>query len=85
MIKKVSIKEVVGLSGDAKEFPVLIKEENDITESAVCLKKLPKGYMLGISSETKEVLELYYSTDYDSILKKCKECSEKMLKTGYPF
>ncbi len=85
MIKKVSIEEVVELSANTKEFPVLFKEENDTTKSAVCLKKMPEGYLLGISSETKKVLELYYSNHYSSILDKCKKCSEKMLKTGFPF
>ncbi|WP_298753987.1 hypothetical protein [uncultured Psychroserpens sp.] len=85
MIKRITEKEVIELSGDAIEFPVIIKKENDKTQSAVCLKKMPIGYLLGISSEIKNKLELYYSNDCNAIHNKCNECIELMLKTGFPF
>ncbi|WP_299272594.1 hypothetical protein [uncultured Psychroserpens sp.] len=85
MIKKITENEAIELSGDAIEFPVISKEENDKTQSAVCLKKMPAGYLLGISSETKNKLELYYSNDYEIMQNKYDKCMKLMEETGFPF
>ncbi|WP_188373618.1 hypothetical protein [Winogradskyella haliclonae] len=39
IIKKITEKEFIELSGDAIEFSVIIKKENDEIQSSVCLKK----------------------------------------------
>lgn len=85
MIKEISEQEAFKLAEGADEFPVLVKEENDGSESAVCLKKFPTGFILGVSCDTKEVFKLYYSEDYDELFDKCEYYLEIMRKKGHPF
>ncbi len=85
MIKKISEAEATELAKGAEVFPVIIKEENDTTESAVCLKKFPTGYVLGISCDTKELFELYFSEDYELIMGKCQQHLRIMQEKRHPF
>lgn len=85
MIQKVSEEQVLELSGNTMEFPVIIKQENCKTQSAVCLKKMPKGYLLGLSSETEKRLDLFYSENYAAILHMCHTHIKKMMDKDLPF
>jgi len=85
MIKKITEEEAEQLAAGANEFPVITKEENEDSESAVCLKKLPAGYLLGVSCDTKDLFDLYYSEDYELIKDKCDFHIATMKAKGHPF
>jgi hypothetical protein len=83
-MQQISEEEAHRLAGDA-DCPVLFKEENDITESAVCLKKFPGGYVLGISCDRDNVFELFFSDNYDEIARYYEDYVNTMHQNGSPF
>lgn len=85
MIKKVTEEEAHELTKDDHNWTIVIKEENDITESAVCLKKIKIGYLLGVSCDTTNFFELFIATDYEEILKKTHHHIALMKETNYPY
>ncbi len=82
-MKKVSLEEVWQLAGDA-ECPVIEKVESAPMEAAVCLKQLPKGYMLGLSDKS-DALELWYSTDLADARQMFEEKVDLMNRAGTPL
>ncbi|OJJ20173.1 hypothetical protein BKI52_17015 [marine bacterium AO1-C] len=85
MIEKITPAEAHKLAIGAEEFPVMVKEENEQSESAVCLKKFPTGFVLGISCDTKDLFELYFSENYELIKNKCDFHIGIMKTKGHPF
>ncbi len=81
-MREINKEEADRLNGD-KTPPVLIKVENDATKSAVCLKRLKKGFLLGISSDTKDRLFLF--EDERLAHTAFQKHAIQMDNTGFPF
>lgn len=84
-IREVTEEEANELSKGATEWPVIVKKEDEETESAVCLKHLPHGYLLGVSCDTKNLFKLYYSEDKNTIQERCKSYINTLNEKGNPF
>ncbi len=85
MIQRISEDEAKLITKNDTTWSVIIKEENNMTESAVCLKKIAKGYLLGVSCETTNFFELFFSKNYDEIYKMCEQHIKIMKETNYPY
>lgn len=83
-MREISEAEAWRLAGDS-DCPVISKEENDQTESAVCLKQFPSCYVLGASSEPTDVLKLYAFDDRACADAEYVRLVEVMRQTGTPF
>ncbi|WP_298515581.1 hypothetical protein [uncultured Kordia sp.] len=84
-IKEITEAEAFNLAGDATEFPVLMKEEDIATESAVTLKKFPTGYVLGVSCDTAAIFKLFYAENLEEINSLCEHYLNILRKKGNPF
>ncbi len=71
------------MAGDA-ECPVLRKEESDPMEAAVCLKRFPVGYILGISDKV-ENLKIWFTVDLAEAEAHYDACVRRMREVGTPF
>lgn len=85
MLKEITEEEAYSLAGDAEVFPILFKEENEETESAVCLKRFPTGYILGVSCDRDDIFRLFFCEEYDELLRLYKHYEEIMKANGTPF
>lgn len=83
-MREISEEEANRLGGEAIA-PVLMKVENDATESAVCLKRLPNGFLLGVSCETKGVMRLFLFEDERLAHIALQKHAIQMENTGFPF
>lgn len=83
-MRKISESDLGDLLGD--ELPPLVaKSENDNTESAVALKRLPSCFVLGISCDLDDRLELY-AIDDEASAWNAYECHCALMDhTGRPF
>ncbi len=84
-MKEITEEEAYKLAEGATEFPLLIKEEDEQTESAVALKKFPTGYVLGVSCDTENIFRLFFSDNPDEIMTLCKSYLAKLREQGNPF
>ena len=75
--------EAAEMAGDA-ECPVLMKQESEPMEAALCLKRFPNGYVLGTSDRTHD-LKLWFSTDLAVARERYEELARTMAATGSPF
>ncbi len=82
-MQRVSEKEANALSGDA-ECPVIFKEESEPQEAAVCLKRLPTGFLLGASDKTGE-LQLWTFTDLEDAEDNYNRLTQIMRIHGTPL
>lgn len=82
-LRRISEKEAFDLAGD-EECPVLRKEESEELEAAVCLKRFPKGYVLGVSDKTHD-LEIWITSDGDAADAHYENYVRIMGKHGTPF
>lgn len=83
-MRRVSENDIEQMAGDAIP-PLLAKSEEESTESAFALKRLPQCYVLGVSCDVDERLELYVIDDEASAWKAYEICCARMLETGRPF
>lgn len=60
-MREITEEEAFELAGDS-ECPVLMKDESDPLEAAVCLKTFPSGYVLGASDKVND-LRLWFTTE----------------------
>lgn len=84
-MKEITEEEAYKLAEGATEFPLLIKEEDEQTESAVALKKFPTGYVLGVSCDTENIFKLFFSDNLDEIMTLCNQYLAKLREQGNPF
>ena len=84
-MKEITEEEASKLAEGGTEFPIIIKEEDDRTESAVALKKFPTGYVLGISCDTENIFKLFFSENLDEITKHCNKYLKTLRDRGNPF
>jgi hypothetical protein len=84
-MKQITEEEAYRLAAKATEFPIIIKEEDERTESAVTLKKFPTGYILGVSCDTKGIFKLFFSEDFDEINRLCIAYLTVLREAGNPF
>lgn len=83
-MRRITEDELVPLLG-SEPPPLLAKSENDSTESAVALKRLPKCYLLGISCDLDNRLEIYTIDDEKSAWHAYEAHCLRMRDTGRPF
>lgn len=83
-MREISEEEADRLAGDAKP-PLLAKQENDATESAVALKRFPDGYLLGISCDTTGRFQLFALSDEAAARSAYERHVRQMEVTGTPF
>ena len=84
-MKEITEEEASKLAEGGTEFPIIIKEEDDRTESAVALKKFPTGYVLGISCDTENIFKLFFSENLDEITEYCNKYLKTLRDRGNPF
>ena len=84
-MKEISETEAYRLANGGTEFPLLIKKEDDVTESAVALKKFPGGYVLGVSCDSKNMFKLFFSKNIDEIMELCNAYLTVLRERGNPF
>lgn len=84
-MKEITEEEAYRLAQNGTEFPIIIKEEDDRTESAVALKKFPTGYVLGVSCDTKNMFKLFFSENFDEIMEQCNKYVKVLREKGNPF
>jgi len=84
-MKEITEEEAYKLAESGTEFPIMIKEEDDRTESAVTLKKFPTGYVLGVSCDTENIFKLFFSESIDEIMKYCNQYLKILREKGNPF
>lgn len=84
-MKEITEEEAYKLAEGATEWPIVVKEEDEQTESAVTLKIFPTGYLLGISCDTQDLFKLYFSEDFCEISELCNKHLIKLRKQGNPF
>ena len=82
-MRRISEREA-NLLGRGFECPVVSKEESDPMEAAVCLKRLPNGYLLGASDMTDE-LRLWYLDDADEARRRYDCLVQIMRAHGTPL
>lgn len=75
--------EAFGMAGEV-ECPVLAKEEADEMEAAVCLKRFPAGYVLGISDKATG-LHLFFTTNLETAEQHYEHYIGLMKECGTPF
>ena len=66
------------------ECPVLGKEESALQRAAVCLRRMPVGYVLGIS-DSRHALKLWYTPDLGAARERFSVFVAKMRRSGSPF
>jgi hypothetical protein len=69
---------------ERSECPVLGKEECAPQQAAVCLKRMPVGYVLGIS-DSRHAPKLWYTADLGAARERFSVFVEKMRRSGSPF
>ena len=84
-MKEITEEEAYALAKGGTEFPIIIKEEDDRTQSAVTLKKFPTGYVLGISCDTENIFKLFFSQDIDEITEYGNKYLKVLKNKGNPF
>ena len=84
-IKEITKAEAFKLAKNETTFPVISKEEDEATESAVTLKKFPTGYVLGVSCDTAAVFKLFYSENFEEINQLCNHYTNILRTKGNPF
>ncbi len=82
-MRQLSEAEVWSLAGEL-ECPVIKKAESEPMEAAVCLKKFPTGYVLGISDKIQGI-EFWYTTDLDHATQAYNTKLLLMQTTGSPL
>jgi hypothetical protein len=82
-MRQISEDEAFQLAGDA-DCPVLRKEESDPMEAAVCLKRFPTGYVLGVSDKVRDLV-IWFTEDLAVAEERCDECIKLMRIHGTPF
>jgi hypothetical protein len=82
-LRKITEEEVFAIAGD-NECPVLSKEEAAEMEAAVCLKRFPDGYVLGISDKVRD-LHLWFTADPVVAEEQYQRYVQVMRQSGTPF
>ena len=83
-MREISEAVAIELAGDA-DCPVVSKDENEETESAVCLKKFPDCYVLGVSTDLTDTFKLYAFDDLAPAKAEYDRFVSIMRRTGTPF
>lgn len=83
-MEEISEAAAITLAGDA-ECPVISKEENADTDSAVCLKQFPACYVLGVSTDLTDTFKLYAFDTLEPAKAEYDRFVEIMRRTGTPF
>jgi len=83
-VKEISEAAAIELAGEV-DCPVVSKEENEETESAVCLKQFPSCYVLGVSTDLTDTFKLYAFDDPAAAKAEYDRFVEIMRRTGTPF
>lgn len=84
-MREITEEEAYKLAEGGTEFPIIIKEEDDKTESAVALKKFPTGFILGVSCDTENLFRLFYSENKEEITELCNKYLKILREKGNPF
>lgn len=82
-MREISENEAFAMAGEA-DCPVLMKEENEPMEAAVCLKQFPQGYVLGASDKVKD-LRLWFTEDFVEAETEYQRLLAIMLEQGSPL
>jgi hypothetical protein len=82
---EITEEEAYKLAEGATEWPIVVKEEDEKTESAVTLKKFPTGYLLGVSCDTEDLFKLFFSKDFCEISELCNKHLKILREQGNPF
>ena len=83
-MREITEDEADRLAGEVKP-PLLAKQEHEATESAVALKKLPGGYLLGVSCDTTGRFQLFSIARESEALSAYERHVRQMELTGTPF
>ena len=82
-MREISEDEALGMAGEA-DCPVLRKDESDAMEAAICLKRFPQGYILGVSDKTND-LRIWFTTDLAIAEQHYDRYLSRMREHGTPF
>lgn len=82
-MRKITEDEAFALAGEA-DCPVLHKEESDPMEAAVCLKRFPEGYVLGVSDKVRD-LHIWFTPDLETAKARYDHHVQTMRACGTPF
>lgn len=82
-MREISEAEAYELAGES-DCPVLRKEESDAMEAAVCLKRFPSGYVLGVSDKLHD-LQIWFTSDLSLAEARYSHYVRIMRDTGSPF
>ncbi len=82
-MRELSEQDALAMAGGS-ECPVLSKEESEEMEAAVCLKRFPGGYVLGISDKARD-LRLWFIPDVAAAEQEYARYVGIMRKSGSPF
>jgi hypothetical protein len=82
-MREITEDEPLEMAGDS-DCPVLAKEESDEMEAAVCLKRFPQGYVLGVSDKIQD-LSLWFTSDKALADQHYARFVARMRRFGTPF
>lgn len=82
-MQKIAESEVWKMAGDA-DCPVIYKEESEPKEAAVCLKRFPTGYIIGVSDKDNG-LQCWFTTEITVAEEEYQMFLQKMQSFGTPF
>lgn len=82
-MREISEAEAYEMAGDA-DCPVLRKDESDPMEAAICLKRFPQGYILGVSDKAND-LRIWFTTDLAMAEEHYDRYLSLMREHGTPF
>ena len=82
-MRKITEDGAYAMAGDT-DCPVLRKEESEAMEAAVCLKRFPTGYVLGVSDKVND-LHIWFTTDLVVAEQQYDQYTRLMRDSGTPF
>lgn len=82
-MREITENEAWDMAGES-DCPVLRKDESDPMEAAICLKRFPQGYILGVSDKIHN-LHIWFTMDATEAEAEYERYLGIMRKHGSPF
>ena len=70
---------------EGEDWPVLMKQEWEPTESAVCVKQTSSGYILAASCDQIDSIRFFFSREQQAIMTLADEFTHEMKANGNPL
>lgn len=84
-MKEIIKSESEKLTESSTKFQIITNEEDGLTKSFVTLKKIPSGYVLEVSCDSKKLHKIYFSEDFTKINNFCSNFLSALREKGNPF